>query len=54
VLARDAEAGAIEHFDHSRRRARLEVRATLHQLADVRGMKPVHVLVGIDRVEHAL
>ena len=28
--------------------------APLHQLADVDWMKPVHVLVGIDRVEHAL
>ena len=49
-----AIAAAIEHLDHARRRARLEVRAPLHQLADVDGMKAVHVLVGIDRVEDAL
>ena len=54
VAPRDRDAGSIEDLDDAGGRARLQVRAPLHQLADVHRVEPVDVLVRIDRVEHAL
>ena len=45
---------ALEQLDDAGRRARHERRPVLHEPADVGGMKAVHVLGGIDRVEHLL
>ena len=47
-------AAPLEHLDHAGRRARHQVRAPLHEPADVDGVKAVDVLRRIDRVEDLL
>ena len=54
VRTRHRDAAPDEQLDDAGRRARHEARAPLHEPADVGRMEAVHVLVGIDRVEHAL
>jgi hypothetical protein len=49
----DRNAAAFQDLDHAGRRARHQRRAILHQVADVRRVKAVDVLVGADDVEHA-
>ena len=54
VAPGDRQSRPIEHLDHARRRARLQMRAALNELADVDRVEAVDVLVGIDGVEHPL
>ena len=51
--AGDRHVRSLEQLDDARRRARDERRPVLHEIPDVDGMKPVDVLRGIERIEHA-
>ena len=54
VLAADFNAGALQQFDNSARRARDEFRAILHEPSDVHGRHAVYVFCRIDRIKHLL
>src|SRR5689334_24120511 len=54
VRAGDTNRAAFEYLDYPGRRARHEMRTSLHELSDIDRVKPVDIFRRIDGIKHLL